>query len=211
MGADGKEVTESGELNGAFVDFENLKQALGPEVVQLWSDAFDYLREARPSRPHITPERRMRLARSAVLTAAAAFEAVTNFLAERVAEHPTGTQQLLSEFEIDCLRERRRVLEAGVVREKKQIYSSKDRFLLVLRILSGSDKHNEAIIMTLEESILLRDRLVHPKPHAPVDVLANDSWSQAFMGFLAADLILARAWAQAKSLESAGRKALAGS
>lgn len=206
------EVMEQAESTAtkAFGDFEALKESLGRDVVQLWSDAFDFFREVRPTRPRITVEHRQRLARAAVLTAAAAYEAVTNFLSDQILEAPPIEGFALTEFEIDCLREKRKVLDGGIVNEGKQFYSSKERFLLVLRLSTEGPAHDKTFVESLDRSFKLRDSLVHPKPGAFVGMLTDESWTSAYLGFLTADLVLARMWALRKRQGSIKQRAFGG-
>jgi len=178
-------------------DFARLKDYLGEEVSRLWSDAEDFLREAIADGPGATPARTQRVARAAVLTAAAAFEAVTNYLSEQVVQAGEVLGKELRESEIDCLREKRKVLENGKIMERKQTHSSKDRFLLLYSLLSKGRDLRDSTRARLNSSFRVRDGLVHPKPGASIDLLRDDAAEKAVMGFLIADLLLAAVWANA--------------
>jgi hypothetical protein len=196
-------------LDVAFEEFEKLKAALGDDVSQLWADAIEFYLEVAKNQPPMEQNVRRRLARAAVLTAAAAFEAVTNFLSAQVALDPKIGEGELTQAEADCLLEKRRYLENGEVKVRRQIYKSKDRFLLLLNILGGKPR-GKGYPPDLEKSFEVRDRLVHPKPGEVADILSGDSWSSAVLGFLKADLILALAWKSAKERPEILRRAFAG-
>lgn len=173
--------------------FERLRTALGSDVTQLWADASEFYAEAQ-SRSEEEPDRKSRLMRAAVLGAAAAFESTTNYLAEEIAARGSvGTRQL-TETEVDILRERRRVLDGGAIKERKALYSSMNRFLLLYRLLSGGSDYGRKVTSELTESFAIRDRLVHPKPAAPVSAMLHEQMVAAVVGFFRADLALALVW-----------------
>jgi hypothetical protein len=206
-----KEQAESeSAASAAFTDFEKLKEFLGQDVVQLWSDASDFFLAANPSKPHVSHERRQRLGRAAVLTAAAAFEAVTNFLSEQILRAGPAGGYTLTEYQIDCLREKRKYLDGGMVKEKNQIYSSKERFLLLFRLVTGLPDRHKTLFQDLDRSFELRDRLVHPKPGPSVGILTDQMWTSAFLGFLTADLVLARMWVVRRKEGSVKHRAFGG-
>jgi hypothetical protein len=133
-----------------------LHETLGKDVSQLWSDAMDFFAESNTRSASGAPDRE-RLARAAVLTSAAAFESVTNFLAERMAEDNQLSGQPMTESEIDILLERQKVLEGGKVKEKKKLYSSMDRFLLLLSLVRGGGDYKQS--SELKRSFEVRNRL----------------------------------------------------
>jgi hypothetical protein len=112
----------------------------------------------------MTPGRRRRLVRAAVLTAAAAFEAVTNYLSDQLLQAGEVHGNKLTEAEMGCLREKRKCLEGGRITERKQLYSSKDRFMLLFALFLGGKDLGEDARAQLQKSFLVRDELVHPKP-----------------------------------------------
>jgi len=115
-----QEVTMDGPRKTLAKRLENLDRLineLGQPVSQLWVDAYQFLIEAI-KRPGKRTPRRERLIRAAVLTDAAALEGCTNFLAERVAKAGAAGGKQLMESQIDCLREKRKVLDNGTIIEK---------------------------------------------------------------------------------------------
>src|SRR6516164_3476175 len=96
-----------------------------------------FLRESNEIR--VSAARRATLLRAAVTAATAALEASTNFLAEKVVQHRKVAARVLTETEDVCLRERRKVLRDGKITEEKSRYASIDRYLLLLRIMSGHE------------------------------------------------------------------------
>ncbi len=121
--------------------------------------------------------------------AAAAFEGFVNYFAEKVVQVGEARGITLSQFEVDCLRERRRVLENGDVKERKQIYSSKERFLLLRKKLAHGEGIPREWEAKLDASIKVRDMLVHPKPGNPFQLD-----ERAAMGFFTAALWLSETW-----------------
>jgi hypothetical protein len=178
-------------------DFRRLRVILGSDVTQLWSDASEFYKEARSS-PENQPDRKSRLMRAAVLGAAAAFESTTNFLAEQVAARGRVGTRHLTEAEVDVLREKGRVLEEkGTIKQRKVLYSSKKRFLLLYRLISGGREYGKKSIDELTNSFEVRDRLVHPKPGASISDVPPEELGAAVLGFLRADLILTVVWSRA--------------
>lgn len=177
-----------------FVDFVVLRDSLGAEVSKLWSDVFEFMKELQPGR-RISATRRQRLMRSAVFCAAAAFEAMTNFLSDQIASTGEIDGRKLTEAERDYLQERRKVLEGGRIRDEKRIYRSKDRFLLLYSILGKGRVLPSGIRAGLDKSFATRDELTHPKPGASLDLVRSGKGADAVIGFLSGDLFLARAWA----------------
>jgi hypothetical protein len=173
--------------------FERLRAALGSDATQLWSDASEFYADAQ-SGPEDQPDCKSRLMRAAVLGAAAAFESTTNYLAEEIAVRGSVGTRHLTETEVDIRRERRRVLEGGIIKERKALYSSMNRFLLLYRLLSGGSDYGKKVTGELTESFEIRDRLVHPKPGAPVSALPHEQLVAAVLGFFRADLALAVVW-----------------
>jgi len=186
----------------AFGKFGRLQDALGRDVSQLWLDAVDFLTKSNPDKPRVSADRRRQLARAAVLTAAAAFEAVTNYLSGQVVQAgAVGGGKSLSQAESDCLREKRKVLEGGKIKERRQMYSSKDRFLLLFTLLSQGHDVGQKGRADLERSFEVRDRLVHPRPGDSVDLLGDNTARNAVLGFLMADVLLAQVWDKARKYQ----------
>ena len=127
--------------------------------------------------------------RVSVLMAAAAFEGLVNYVAGNVLSAGTVNGHRLTEFEIDCLNERRRVLEGGQVKEKKQIYSTKERFLLLIRLFDHSHAYGKENEADLDWSVRLRDQIVHPKPAVIVELD-----ERGFMGFYGSAVGLLLVW-----------------
>ncbi|MGD0698038.1 MAG: hypothetical protein ABSB82_24750 [Terriglobia bacterium] len=174
-------------------------RALGDEVGTLWSDAMRLFLDAHPSSDRIKPERKRRLLRAAVLTAAGAFESLTNFLSEMVIEKGSVEGRPLDAAEIDALRETRRFLEGGRLKERKQLYNSKDRFMFLYQIISGGKEYESGLAGELNASFGVRDRLVHPKPGRSTEIFDVPMLSRAFFGFLRADMVLAAEWERRNS------------
>jgi len=177
-----------------FGEFRELARDLGPEASELWGDAFAFMKASGGKR--IIEKRRKRYLRAAVVTAAAAFEGWTNFLAASVIAKPEIVGRALTEFELDCLCEKQKKLDGGAVRESQGRYRSQDRFLLLLGILNGERELPKE--PGLRTSFQIRDRLVHPKPGGSV---APSDLHDAFFGFLGADIDLGIAWKKAKSIK----------
>jgi len=181
----------------ALSDFRKLQGALGGDVVRLWSDAVDFYKEASSGKEG-EPGRKSRLMRAAVFGAAAAFESTTNFLAEQVAARGRVGTRHLTETEADVLREKRRILEEkGTIKQRKVLYSSKNRYLLLHRLISGGREYGKKAMGELTKSFTVRDRLVHPKPGASISDVPPEQFSAAVLGFFRADLILAAVWGKA--------------
>ena len=158
--------------------FENLAE-LGDPLPQLWTDALEYMREGKRAigRDEVISQGFLRVS---VFMAAAAFEGFVNYLAERVVQLGKTNSIQLNQFEIDCLRETRRILVNGDVKERKQIYGSKERFLLLYNKLGqGLSFSDSEWGPKLDASIKVRDMLVHPKPGHLVQLD-----EKAAMGFL---------------------------
>jgi len=177
-----------------FIDFlNNVGAALGQEVIQLWRDAWElYDKVERLKDPHkIEP-----LLRAVVLTASAGFEAFTNFLAYRLVQAGEVAGHRLTESEMDCLEEKQRVLENGKITARKKLYSAKERYLLLFRLLGGNEDLPHNVRTELDNSFKIRDQLVHPKPGQPVKLAENEGLNgmRAFYGFLNADLHLWKLW-----------------
>ena len=124
------------ELEAVFANFNKLAGLLFSEAFsdQLWWDAIKFFAQA--NRGHVGKERKSRLLRAAVLTAAGAFEAWTNFLAEEIAHGGLPNGRRLTDIERDVLLERRRVLEGGVIKTMSQKYPALDRFLFLFGVVS---------------------------------------------------------------------------
>jgi len=128
--------------------------------------------------------------------AAAAFEGWTNFLADKILADNRTAGRGLTEFEGDCLREKRKQLQNGEIHEQNGRFTSQERFLLLYKILNGDQKLNDGARTDLDRALKIRDRLIDPKPGNPVEMSELDS---AFGGFFRADVALAEAWVKAKS------------
>jgi len=183
-------------INEMFAEFLQLGEQLGENPTQLWMDVIQLW--ASTFKKRITVQRKARLLRGAVLLAAAAFEAWTNFLAGMVIQVGTVASRRLTEAEIDCLKERRKVLRDGKIKEEKVRYSSADRFLLLFQILNGNQALPEHLHTQLKSAFVTRDELVHPKPEKFADVLESGRGSIVIATFLAVDIELAKAWIKAK-------------
>ena len=179
------------QVDDIVLEFFNNTSSLGKEVSQLWLDALQFLNDAERMK---SPEKRERLLRASILTAAAAFEAWTNFLADRIAQAGEVAGGRLGEFEIDCLREKHKVLQKGKVKDERKLYSAKDRFLLLFRLLSGDKEFPDEMLSRLEKSFEVRDEVVHPKPGISINLGENRRGHDAVYGFLQADLILSKVW-----------------
>jgi hypothetical protein len=177
--------------------FENLSK-LGDPLPQLWADALGYVREGKKAigRDEIIAQGFLRVS---VFMAAAAFEGFVNYLAEKVVQAGEIDGIKLSQFEVDCLRERRRVLEDGEVKEKRQIYSTKERFLLLRKKLGHGHGLPPEYEARLDASIKVRDMLVHPKPGNlfPLD-------ERTAMGFFAAAIWLSETWGGRELIRASG-------
>lgn len=172
-------------------DFLTCINDLGPEVAERWQDVVWFLKKAEAS---VSDTKRERLLRAAVLTAAAAFEAYTNFLADRITQVGEVRGRRPTEFEMDCLREKHSVLENGKVQKKRKLYSAKERFLLLHNLLSGGRELPKEVGLRLGESFDVRDELVHPKPSFATTLLENNRGVDAVGGFLGADFVLSALW-----------------
>ena len=187
--------TQATEL---FAEFDELIVQLGEEAARLWTDAIMLFRNANKRR--VSVARKASLLRAAVIMAAAALEGWTNFLAEKLAQDGRAGARVLTEAGMDCLCERRKVLRDGKVIDDKARYSSIDRFLLLFRLLTGSEPRGP-LRAALKLGFETRDELVHPKPAKPFDILESGRGWDAFSNFLGAEVILARAWKKAKSVK----------
>jgi len=160
----------------------------------LWDDAVRFFGESHGKK--VSAHRRARLLRVTVLTAAAAFEGWTNFLAVDVVSNARLVAKKLTEFEIDCLSEQRKsLLESGKVKPEKGKFSSILRFALLYRILSNGALPAK-LHSALKAAIDVRDALVHPKPGNSVD---QATLREAFVSYWAADVALAKVWEKARS------------
>jgi len=157
-----------------------------------------FLRESNEIR--VSAARRATLLRAAVTAAAAALEASTNFLAEKVVQHRKVAARVLTETEDVCLRERRKVLRDGKITEEKSRYASIDRYLLLLRIMSGHEPDRN-LRGGLKAACETRDELVHPKPEKRFDFLQTGGGRAASLAFVAAGVNLAKAWKGAKDVK----------
>ena len=182
------------QFEATLVEFSAVSERLPKEASQLWYDAIRFFVESR--RKRVSAERRARLWRATVLTAAAAFEGWTNFLAVDVVSNARLVARKLSEFEIDCLSEQRKSLRDRVkVDVEKGKLSSISRFALLYRIL-GNGELPDKLHSALKAAIGVRDALVHPKPGNSVD---QARLREAFVSYWAADIALARVWEKARS------------
>jgi len=177
-------------LDAAF-QFLNNMASLGEEVLRLWFDAFHFWGELKRLRD---PGKRERSLRAAVLSAAAGIEALTNFLAERIVLEEGVRGRKLTESEIDCLRERRKVLRNGEVAGETARYSSKDRFLLLFRLVSGGEQFPAHLRAELDSSFKTRDQLVHPKPGISIELNRDGKGEKAVFGFVKCAQHLSTAW-----------------
>jgi len=168
--------------------FENIEK-LGAPLPQLWTDAFEFMTQGARAKgkDEVIEQGFLRVS---VLLAAAAFEGFVNYVAERVVQAGDVHGIKLTEFELDCLGERRRILDNGVIKVKRQIYSTRERFLLLCRKLSHGHAISAEYEAKLESSIETRDLLVHPKPGNPINVDAK-----CVMGFFTAALWLSESLA----------------
>ena len=180
-------VSQGKELQSLLQLFENAGKLGGP-VSELWTDALHLLLDALPTK-RMREERRQRILRSSVLMASAASEAFVNYLAGKVVEAEDIRGARLTEFERDCLRGKRRRLEKGEVREERQLLSTKERCLLLLRLLKADRDHLQRETGLLEKSIEVRDKIVHPKPGTSVSVD-----HEAVVGFFRVAMLLSAAW-----------------
>lgn len=187
-------MTPSDNFSEVFSEFFKNVKTLGGPVSQLWSDGFDFMLEARPGKRGVGVEKRQRLLRAAILTSAAAFEAFTNHLAGRIVQASEVPARKLTEFEMDCLSEKHRILEKGRIKENRKLYSAKDRFLLLFRLLTGDKEFPSDLLAELDNSFRIRDMLVHPKPGVSIDVSKDNMAEKVVFGFLKADLFLSRVW-----------------
>jgi hypothetical protein len=167
----------------------NQAQSLGDEILWLWDDAIHFWQKsvAKAKTTGVGSQEHERLLRAAVLTAGAAFEAFTNFLSFRI----TGEGLSLSEFEADVLRETKREVRGGEVREVKGKYPAQERFLLLYRIVSGGEQFEAQWKNDLESAFEIRDAIVHPKPGNVLRLSVDERGSKAALGFLSADMFLA--------------------
>lgn len=180
-----------------FAEFEQLGSQLGGKTLQLWEDARHFFSYCN-TKAAVASGDRERLLRAAVIMASAAFEAWTNFLAERIVRDGQVSRHKLTETEADFLREKQKRLENGKIIERSGKYSSTDRFLLLCRIVSGADP-SSSLCDCLRCSFETRDHLVHPKPGSSGHSLNSKRAESAYLGFLAADIFLAKAWFKAQS------------
>lgn len=164
------------------------------EAGPLWGEALQFRLGAGAKR--IREKRKLRLLRAAVIMAAAAFEGWTNFLADKILADNRTAGRGLTEFEGDCLREKRKQLQNGDVHEQNCRFTSQERFLLLYKILNDDQRLNDGARTDLDRALKIRDRLIHPKPGNPVEMSELES---AFGGFFRADVALAEAWVKAKS------------
>src|SRR6266568_3322082 len=172
------------------VEFFNNMSSLGSEVLQLWLDAMDFLTAVKKLRD---PGKRERSLRAAVLTVAAAFEAFTNFLAERFLQAGKIGGRELTEFEIDCLREKRKVLHPnGRIAEDTGRHGAKARFLLLLQLVSGGPDLAAGMRAELDSCFRTRDELVHPKPGVSIKLDENGKGEKAVGGFVKCAFLLSK-------------------
>ena len=159
---------------------------LGRPVWDLWKDAHIIGDSAMRTKD---AERKQMALRAFVMTSGAALEAMTNFVASEIVTVGHIRNRPLTEFQMDCLAERRRVLENGEVRERAQIYSAKSRFLLLYSLLAGGSAFPAQHRAKLDLSFSVRDRLLHPKPGAAQDLKVEDQ-----SGFHLGGLLLFMTW-----------------
>jgi hypothetical protein len=177
--------------------FTGLTNQLGDVPTELWSDALEFWKAAE--KRGVSKQQRARLLRAAVLLSAAAFEGVTNFLAERVAQAGAAAGRALSEAKIHALREKRMVLrDSGELKEQDARYTSLARFLFLFLIVAGTSA-NDALRRSLQGAFDTRNDLVHPKPRQFADASQSERHLATFNAFLAADILLIEAWAEARS------------
>ena len=188
------------DYNRALREFFKLCGELESDALGLWFDAYGLIGQAH--KHELGAGIRAGYMRSAIVMAAAAFEGWMNFLAFKLGDKGEFGGRRLTEFEVDCLLERQRQLENGVIKTKRRIYRSLDRFLLVYAIVTGGKKLSSRLQGTLEESFQLRDGLVHPKPGSPANPFSPEGGDGAFYAFFHADLALARAWYNAQSADA---------
>ena len=198
MGATIVEADKLKSIKELFAEFLQLGKHLGENATLLWMDAIEFWTSTNKKR--ITTQRKVRLLRAAVLLAAAAFEAWTNFVAENVVQVRAVAGRGLTEAELDVLCERRKVIRDGTIKEEKARYSSADRFLLLFQILNGNRGLPKKLRTQLKSAFDTRNELVHPKPGKFADVLESGRGSVVIGTFLAADIELAKVWVKTKEV-----------
>jgi hypothetical protein len=180
-------------LEKVFKEFQTQARWLGDDVFQLWDDALEFMIDASKisDEPGSNRVRKEKSIRAGVLFSAAAFEAWTNYLADRLIHFGFA----MTEAEKDVLQERKRVLENGNIKERPQIYKSLERFLLLYRLVSGRQLE-EKTLSNLTSAFTVRDEIVHPKPNKVLDLFGDSKGGKAVFGFLVAEFILASAYSK---------------
>jgi hypothetical protein len=198
-------------LEDSFREFLELAFWLGIEVNHLWGDAFMFSKEARriESDQGLSFVRKEQLLRASVLSSAAAFEASTNFLADRLIK--LGGR--MTDAERDFLQERKWELKDGSLKAHNCCRTSaKERFLLLFRLVTrGRDLGAEGR-KELDTAFEIRNELAHPKPGRVFGVSEDSRAERALVGFFYAQLLLFRGFGKRfrKAFEDWRRLELAG-
>ena len=172
------------EIDFAKIKFEPAQAA------ELYKDAISFLKDAKKA----THEASKRYARATVALAAAAFEASLNFHAYFYAAidqelKKVGKATRWTESELDCLLERRPVLQNGQVLKVFRQYPLLERFQLLVKFESGGKKVAQlnAPFQDLKKAVDLRNELLHPKPKEKPMELGVETAESALNGFLQAE------------------------
>lgn len=170
------------------VDFFAALEKLGEPLPALWVDTFEFMQAGMKAKGRDLIQEQG-FFRVAIVLASAAFEGFVNFIANEVVRAGSISGHKLTEFEIDCLSERRRLLEGGEIKEKRQIYSTRERYFLLSRLFGHGHVVTTDIKAKLDSSLKARDQIVHPKPGSTVKLDET-----AVIGFYGAAVGLFLVW-----------------